>query len=388
VVSISMYKARRRLATNLGAAFLVLTSGLITSGVALARDQWTPVQANAWYAHQPWMVGADYVPASAINELEMWQEPTFDPERIDRELRWAEGIGMNVMRVFLHDLLWQQDPEGFKRRIGQFLDITSRHNIRILFVLFDSVWEPEPTLGPQHPPIPGVHNSGWVQAPGVTALRDPKQEPRLEAYVRGIVGAFARDERVVGWDLWNEPGDMGDTTGQNLQRLLILLPQVFDWARSLDPVQPLTSGVWRETGWTDGDPSALEDIQLHQSDVISFHDYHWPDIFKGKIIRLRALGRPVWCTEYMARGAGSTIDGSLPIGKRYNVMMINWGLVDGKTQTRLPWDSWTIPYLRGREPIVWHHDLFHADGTPYRQAEMDLIRAMAKAPKDVAPPLR
>ena len=382
-----MFHSDRRIAGNRAAAFLILAIGLATSGIALARDQWTPAQANAWYAHQPWMVGADYIPASAINELEMWQESTFDPQRIDQELGWAQGIGMNVMRVFLHDLLWQQDPEGFKHRIGQFLDIAARHHIRILFVLFDSVWEPEPKLGPQHPPIPGVHNSGWVQAPGITALRDSMQEPRLEGYVKGIVAAFGHDERIIGWDVWNEPGDVEGEGGQNFKRLVELLPKVFDWARSVDPTQPLTSGVWRDAGWTEGKPSAIEDIQLHQSDVISFHDYHWADIFKSKVLRLQALGRPVWCTEYMARGAGSTIDGSLPIGKRHNVMMINWGLVDGKTQTRLPWDSWIIPYLHGREPIVWHHDLFHPDGTPYRQAEADLIRTLAQAPKGVVPAL-
>lgn len=349
---------------------------LLASPAADARQRWTAAEAAAWYARQPWMVGADYIPASATNQLEMWQAESFDPRRIDLELAWAEAIGMNTMRVFLHDLLWQQDPAAFKARIDEFLKETSRHHMRVLLVLFDSCWEPEPRLGPQHPPIPGVHNSGWVQSPGVTALKDRTQEARLEAYVEGVVGAFARDPRIIGWDVWNEPSGSKD----NLERVHELLPKVFAWARSADPAQPLTSGVFQDGTWDTGRPTPVEEVQLAESDVISFHDYHWPEVFERRATRLLALGRPVWCTEYLARGAGSTFDQSLPIGKRLKIAMINWGLVDGKTQTRLPWDSWTIPYVNGREPVVWHHDVFHADGTPYRRAEVDLIRALTRAP--------
>jgi hypothetical protein len=349
---------------------------VLASPAADARERWTPAEAGAWYARQPWMVGADYIPASATNQLEMWQAETFDPRRIDVELGWAERTGMNTMRVFLHDLLWLQDPAGFKARIDEFLKLASKHHIRVLLVLFDSCWEPEPKLGPQHPPIPGVHNSGWVQSPGVSALKDRAQEPRLEAYVEGVVGAFAADRRIIGWDLWNEPSNSKD----QLERVHELLPKVFAWARSANPAQPLTSGVFQEGTWDAGRPTAVEEVQLAESDVISFHDYHWPELFERRATRLLGLGRPVWCTEYLARGAGSTFDQSLPVGKRLRIAMINWGLVDGKTQTRLPWDSWTIPYVSGREPVVWHHDVFHADGTPYRQAEVDLIRALTRAP--------
>jgi hypothetical protein len=77
----------------------------------------------------------------------------------------------------------------------------------------------------------------------------------------------------------------------------------------------------------------------------------------------------------MARGAGSTFDGSLPVAKRLNVAAINWGLVAGKTQTWYPWDSWVRPYTLS-QPTIWFHEVFRRDGTPYRQHEVDLIREL------------
>ena len=369
-----------------GTLFLGATALAALASPADARSRWTERQANDWYAGQRWLVGSNYTPASAINQLEMWQAETWDPKRIDYELGLAQGIGMNTMRVFLQDQLWQQDPEGFKRRIAEFLTIAQRHGIKPLFVLFDSCWDPNPKLGPQHPPIPGVHNSGWVQSPGLPGLRDRANWPRYKAYVQGVIGAFANDDRILGWDLWNEPDNGADQyQGQDGKEPLVraLLTQVFDWARAADPTQPITSGVWWHDDWqTQSKLTPMERLQLGQSDVISFHDYSWPETFERRVKQLLPYGRPILCTEYMARGNGSTFDGSLPIGKRYNVAMINWGFVDGKTQTRLPWDSWQKPYVLS-EPTIWFHEVFRNDGTPYRAAETDLIRRTAALPKGV-----
>src|SRR5437868_14314795 len=228
---------------------------LLGVGTQAQTNRWTEKEAADWYAKQHWLVGSNYIPANAINELEMWQADTFDPKRIDLELGWAEAIGLNTMRVFLHDLLWQQDAAGFQKRIDTFLQIAAKHHIKPLFVLFDSCWDPQPHLGKQHAPKPGVHNSGWVQSPGAKALQDPSQYPRLEAYVKGVVKAFAKDDRVLGWDVWNEPdnGNGGSYAAgeapDKLQRVLALLPQAFQWARESGATQPLTSGVWKDGNW-------------------------------------------------------------------------------------------------------------------------------------------
>jgi hypothetical protein len=154
-----------------------------------------------------------------------------------------------------------------------------------------------------------------------------------------------------------------------------LLPRVFAWARSVHPVQPLTSGVWDVQYRTDS-LTPIQRIQLENSDIITFHNYSWPGDFAREVTWLKELNRPVICTEFMARSVGSTFDGILPIAKEANVGVINWGLVAGKTQTNLPWESWQHPYTK-TQPPVWFHEVLNPDGTPYRQAEADLIRRLS-----------
>jgi hypothetical protein len=357
---------------------------VISGSCAFLRAQaqsWPEAKANAWYQQQPWLVGSNFTPADAINQLEMWQDGTFDPQEIDKELGWAEGLGMNTMRVFLHDLLWQQDAEGFKKRISVFLEIASRHHIRAIFVLFDSCWDPVPKPGLQHPPVPGVHNSGWVQSPGAAALQDPSQHPRLQAYVEGVIGAFAKDTRVLAWDLWNEPDNSnGSSYGRleprnKVELVLQLLPKVYEWARAAHPSQPLTSGLW-DGDWSNEDKlTVMQRIQLRESDILSFHNYSWPEEFEKRVQWLQRYHRPIICTEFMARPMGSTFDAILPIAKRDHVGAINWGLVAGKTQTYLPWDSWQRPYIL-QPPPVWFHEVFYPNGRPYREQEARIIRQL------------
>ncbi len=343
------------------------------------RGRWTAEAANDWYQKQPWLVGSNFIPATAINELEMWQADSFDAAEIDKELAWAESLGLNTMRVFLHDLLWQQDAEGFKKRISVFLDTAHKHHIKPMFVLFDSCWDPRPQLGKQREPRPGVHNSGWMQSPGARALQDRGEYPRLEAYVKGVIAAFGQDQRVLAWDLWNEPDNRNESAygkqepADKVALVAELLPEVFTWARAEGPMQPLTSGVWHHDWSSPEKLSPTEKTQIEMSDVISFHSYDGPAEFEKRVISLHQYRRPILCTEYMARGNGSTFPGTLPIAKKYHVAAINWGLVAGKTQTYLPWDSWEKPYT-DREPAVWFHEIFRTDGKPYREEETNFIK--------------
>jgi alpha-galactosidase len=342
----------------------VLSFALAQPGAKGSPRRFSEAKARAWAGAEPWALGCNYIPRTAVNTLEMWQAETFDPAVIDEELGWAEGLGFNSVRVFLHYLLWDQDAGGFLRRLERFLAIADKHHIATMFVLFDDCWNDKFRLGPQPLPRPGVHNSGWVKCPGPALLEDPARWGILEAYTRGVIGFFREDRRVLAWDLYNEPGnsDYGS-------RSLPLLEKVFAWARTAAPAQPLTAGIWDESK----ELSALNRFQAENSDIISFHSYLDKAATQKRIDALEAYGRPIVCTEYMARTAGSRFEDILPLFKSRNIGAMNWGLVSGKTQTIFPWGS----KEGSPEPAVWFHDVLRADGKPYIAAEAELIRKLA-----------
>jgi Cellulase (glycosyl hydrolase family 5) len=342
---------------------------------------WTAAEANQWYSREPWIVGVNFIPSTASNELEMWQSDTFDPLAIDKELGWAESLGMNTARVFLHYLLWQRDSSGFEKRINVYLKTAERHHIKTIFVLLDSCWDPFPEIGPQLPPKPGIHNSRWVQSPGAPVLMDPKQYDQLFAYVQGIIYDYSHDKRILAWDLWNEPSHTNkDSYGRvepanKVELVTNLLPKIFQYARAAMPSQPLTVGLW-EGDWSSPDKlTAVEKTAVENSDVISFHNYGPPEDFEKHIQWLQTYGRPILCTEYMARPTGSTFQAILPIAKKYHVAAINWGLVAGKTQTIFAWDTWKTP-ATDAEPKVWFHDILRPNGRPYSVEEVEFIRSI------------
>ncbi len=349
-----------------------------------ARDRWTPEQANAWYAQQPWMVGCNFNPSSAINQLEMWQADSFDSQVIDRELGWAEDLGFTSVRVYLHNLLWEQDQKGFLERVDTFLSIADKHGIGVMLVPLDGVWDPQPKLGKQRAPRPHVHNSGWIQAPGAEILGDPKRHDELKPYITGLIHHFRNDKRIHAWDVFNEPentnvysyGSEGSKTEltNKAEMSALLLRKVFTWAREADPSQPLTAGVWLGP-WPEHDGvSPIEKIMLEESDVISFHNYGGLEHVKPRVEQLRRYNRPILCTEYMARPAGSRFDPVLGYFKEQKIAAYNWGFVAGKTQTNYPWDSWGKTYTG--EPDLWFHEILRNDGTPYIAEEVKYIKSL------------
>lgn len=323
--------------------------------------RWDDDRAWRWYRKLPWIVGCNFTPSTASNQLEFWQPETFDPATIERELRWASELGMNAVRVYLHDLAWQVDHPGLRKRLDRFLGMAWRYGIRTVLVLFDDCWNPDPRPGPQRPPIPGVHNSRWLQSPGVAIVNDPSRWDRLEAYVKDMVGSFRSDRRILMWDLYNEPGNSGQGV-----RSLPLLRKAFEWARACNPSQPLTAGVW-------ADLPELNDFQLLNSDVVTFHNYRDRAALESQIADLKRLGRPIVCTEWMSRPT-STIATHLPVFKEQHVGCIMWGLVAGKTQTIYPWGA----PEGSPEPAVWFHDVLRPDGTPFDAEEAALLRRLTR----------
>lgn len=350
-----------RLKHTLTVTLLLLTITVANAQTVQASKQWSAAKANAWYAQHPWINGSDYITSTAVNQLEMWQADTFDPKTIDKELGWAQSIGFNTMRVFLHSLAWKQDPAGFKSRVNQYLTIADKHHIQTIFVFFDDCWNPNPKIGRQPEPKVGVHNSGWMQDPG-RPIKTAAEYEELHQYVADVLHRFGHDKRILLWDLYNEPGN-----SNKKEASLPLLSKIFMWARLAAPEQPISAGLW---SW---DYEKLNAFQVANSDVITYHDYETPEWHLRVVQLLKAYGRPVICTEYMARPRNSTFENTMPMLKAEHIGAINWGLVEGKTNTKYAWDT---PMPDGGEPKLWFHEVFRKDGTPYSEKEVSLIKRL------------
>lgn len=353
---------RKDLRTLLFISLLVLVGATALAGNKSDKKKWSEDKARAWGDENPWLRGANFNPSTAINQLETWQEESFDPETIDRELGWAAEIGLNCMRVYLHHVAWEVDKKGFKNRMDQYLSIADKHGIKTIFVFFDDCWNPTYQAGKQPDPKPGVHNSGWIRDPGEAIFLQEGLNELLEDYVKDILKTFGKDERIVLWDLYNEPGN------NNLRNSSMpLLRDVFQWGWEVRPDQPLTAGVWNN------DLKELNKFQLENSDIITYHNYNDEVHHQSAIDSLKLYNRPMVCTEYMARKNNSRFENIMPILKAQKIGAINWGLVAGKSNTIYAWDT---PIPDGSEPELWFHDIFRKDGTPYKQEEIKLIKSL------------
>jgi len=361
----------------------ILFTILLSSQIFAAQipGRWTTQQAANWEQQNGWLIGCNYIPYNAINQLEMWQADTFDPDTIDKELAMAEDLGFNSLRVYLHDLLWKQDSKGFLERMETFLEIADRHKIKIMFVLFDGVWDPNPKLGKQRAPVIGAHNSGWLQSPGVAILSDPKRHDEMADYVKGVVTHFKDDKRIILWDVFNEPenankgkGDYPKFVPENKAELArLLFEKSVSWIREINPSHPITSAVWYGKDWsTDKRLNPLQKSMFSNSDIITFHCYYDANALRNRIKSIRRFGRPILCTEYLTRPRSTFID-NLPVLHEEKVGAYNWGFVAGKTQTIYA-GGWGSPHTA--EPPVWYCDIFREDGSAYDENEIKLIKKL------------
>jgi hypothetical protein len=309
----------------------------------------------------------------------MFQESTFNIEEIAKEISWAKNIGFNSLRVYLHDLLWEEKHQ-FLVRFNDFLDCCQNYEIKPVIVLFDDCHYPFPELGPQPLPVRGIHNSGWKQSPGhkivteIFKLNAKQHLDRLQKYTQELLELYKDDARILMWDLYNEPGQFGIG-----EKSFTFLEYVWNWAHEIRPSQPLTSCI----DGAIGDSIIL--LNKIKSDIITFHTYE-AEKLEPTIKELRSIGRPLMCTEYMAREYGTTFEFCLPIFKKYNIACYNWGLVAGRSQTNFNWE--TILHLNEQrdqgnliyegdsltEPDEWFHDIFRQDGSSFKDEETAFIK--------------
>lgn len=326
--------------------------------------QWSTDKAWTWYQKHPWVCGFNYIPANAINYTAMWDKTSFSPELIDKELDLAESTGFNTLRVVLQFMVWENDPKYFRETFAKFLSICTKHKIKVMPAFFDDCVfgeNDDPSLGKQPEPREGWYAWAWSPSPGHTMVKDTNSYYRLEKYVKDVIGTFKNDTTILAWDLYNEP-----SVSALSDNSYPLVRKVFKWARDINPLQPLTIAYWN------GD-QALDDIIFGNSDIITFHCYSSKEEVEKLITKLKKHQRPIICSEWLNRPMGSTVESVLPVFFNENVGCLHWGLVNGKTQTQLPWGHRpaNLPYNR-----IWQHDLYTNDYKVYSPYEMVMFKTL------------
>jgi hypothetical protein len=294
--------------------------------------------------------GVNYLPSNAVNPTQMWSD--FDAATIDRELGFAEDLGLNSLRVFIQYVVYEHATSELLDRFDAFLELAARHGLSVMPVLFDDCWLPEPSLGDQAPePRPRLHNPYWQSSPGRRRMALAFR-PALRRYVEDLLGTFAGDPRIVAWDLYNEP--------QSRPSSVALVRDVFEWARGVAPSQPLTA-CWY---------GAL------YSDVTSIHFYlspaREPDETERVVESAKSFARPVTATEALGRPNHGEVQEILPVFREHRIGWYLWELMIGADQTRYQW-----PGAAAAPDDIVFQGLLYPDGAPFRAEEADLIRRLA-----------
>lgn len=368
------------------------TGPIVMTATPLPR--WTTTKANGWWQDKDWPIGCNFLPSSAVNFLEMWSADGFDRVTIERELGWAARIGMNSIRTNLHYLAWKHDRNGLHQRFVWLLQTAADLGLSVMPVLFDDCGfgGTEPVWGPQPDPVPGIHNSRAVASPGRAAVMDQSQWPDFYAYVQDIIKTYRHDDRIIAWDLYNEPGNrmvFGAQGGYSEYDPALtayskaLMENCFDWARALAPSQPLTVAAWRTPKFGLDVPAfddAIDQQALALSDIITFHAYCDLAHAQRYVAQLSALDRPIMTTEWMARTINSRITDQLPFYQSLKIGAYSWGFVKGRSQTDQPWPP-ELEALHGHPhgEDLWFHDLLWPDGRPYDRHEIDTIAELTGA---------
>ncbi len=282
------------------------------------NKRWSKEKIWEWYKKKPWLVGCNYIPSYAVNTTEWWQEETWDPETIDRELGWLASLGFNTIRSFVQYIVWKQDPEGFKKRFDTFLRIAAKHKISVMPVLFDdcAFGGENPYLGKQKDPT-SMWGTSWTPSPGKKLVPQRRGEwPILKRYVQDMITTYGKDTRVIIWDLYNEPGN-------GMRNSLPLLKAVFSWARQVNPEHPLTASIWL-FGLAELMP--YTQVILNNSDLINIHIYRKPGRFSEEIEKVKVYGRPIALTEW----DGGDHKTDMPYLKKEKVACYGWASVGGR----------------------------------------------------------
>lgn len=350
------------------------------------NKMWSREKIWEWYNSKPWIRGCNFMSSDCANRIDQWQEYNFEErfETTKRELALAAETGFNSIRIIPEFFVWKQEHDGFMERFERYISEAAKNGISCMIVLGNDCMPPKEEalarmhLGEQHVDW-GYHGGrkisqhGSFEGAGYSIIDEPEYAEEFYKYVKEIVTKYKNDKRIIIWDVFNEPG--------NSKREKISMPvlkKMFEIIRNINPIQPLTVGVWRNYDYTV--ISEIEKFGLENSDIISYHNY---GTYEQNIIILNWLkkfGRPIINTEWLNRCGGNSIEAHFPLFFLNKIGCYNWGFVAGKYQTYEPhnkiWDNYkkNPADFERFDFTKWFHDLYRPSLNPYNPQEIELIK--------------
>ncbi len=346
--------------------------------------KWTKERAWEWYNNRPWIRGCNYMSADCANRIDQWQSYGFEErlETTEKELALMAELGYNSVRLILEFIVWDEEHDSFLERFERYISLCSKYGISCMIVLANDCMRPKGlevnSLGEQKVDW-GYHGGrkmsqhGKLSGMGHHVLDEPDKAPRYFEMVREIVERYKDDERIIMWNIYNEVG--------NSHRWQVSMPnlkKIFEIVREIDPIQPLTCETFSLGEGEIEDITEVEKYALEQSDIISYHNYGTYDINIRIIKKLKRYGRPVLCTEWLARCLDNNIQEMFPLFYLEKIGCYNWGFVAGKYQTYEPWNSVWENYDENPDLkwdfTKWFHDLYRPNHRPYDPKEIEIIK--------------
>ena len=351
--------------------------------------KWSKEKVWDWYNSRPWIRGCNFMSSDCANRVDQWQEYGFEErfETTKRELALVAETGFNSIRIIPEFIVWLKEHDGFMERFEHYIAEADKNGISCMVVLGNDCMPPKEealkrmNLGEQHVDW-GYHGGRKVSQHGVfngagySLLDEPEYAEKYYEFVREIVTKYKDDERILLWDVFNEPGNSGRKS-MSLPHLM----KFFEIIRNIDPIQPLTVGIWSQTVDLDN-LLEIEKIGLENSDIITYHNYSSYENNIEEMHLLKKLERPVMNTEWLARCCKNTVEEMFPLYFLEKIGCYCWGFVAGKYQTYEPHNNVWYNYKDNPDSYLnwdfdfskWFHDLYRPSLNPYVPKEIYLIK--------------
>lgn len=295
----------------------------------------------------------------------------------------CDELGFNTVRLWLNFDVYYKEPEEFMQTLEQYISLCAKHNQSVMLVLAYEEDLPDgavfvaKNLGAQkvyhnHFNRDYEHEVACQKAGSFRHyIEYPELKPLYLEMVTRVVSSYREDDRILAWNVENEPGIAIGS------RAVSLLKELFALVRSLDPVQPLTADIWRGVNEETGEFNSEEEkVAFELSDFISFHSYSSFEWFATGLHTLKTnYDRPVIITEWLNRCNHNDVAEVYPLCMIEKIGCYCWGGVGGGTCTTEPWETmWNNTENTNFDFTKWQHDLYRLNYRPYNPREIELIK--------------